>query len=121
MKKIGIKSIVNIIKKYAQEVTVHSSSSSLDKQTGKFTNIRTRNVRMIAFFKKNSGYIYSRGGHEKRADVKIYATDEIYAGDDTNRKPDEIEVEGEIYKMVSVEKRMESSPVVYICFGVLND
>jgi len=117
-KKRAFKSTYRTIKRYEEEVTIISKNKVLELESGNFVDSSTEKVDKLAVFKNKSKYVYQENGIEKSADIKIYSTVEITEGDNSERVADVIELKNGLkYKVVFVDKREESSPVVYIAYG----
>lgn len=120
--KRSFKSIFRTIQRYGEDVTIVSETSSLNKKSGLFENLSTKKVDKLAVFKKSSKYELKSRGAVIYADVKIYSTLFLKSDDEPNVAQDVVLHDGFKYKIISTEKRVECTPVVYICYGeLLND
>jgi hypothetical protein len=108
--KRAIKGISKIIGKYGQKVQISSSFLKLNRKNGKYVKKVTEKVVIIAIFKIKYKHLILRDSIDRTANIKIYSCFKLNI-------EEEIKTEDAVYRIISVEKRTESSPIVYIAFA----
>jgi predicted acyl esterase len=109
-KNIKTKSLQKIIDKYAESVEIIDKTATLDKESGRFVNERTKKVLSMAIFKKKNKFVLGVDKIEKTSDIKIYSNFFL---------KDELELLkfNKLYRLIDVEERVEASPIIYIAYA----
>jgi hypothetical protein len=114
--KRALKSIYKTIKRYEEEVELITETSEINKNNGEFEKIRIKKIRKMAIFKKKNYFFLDKDGNQNHVDIKVYSTVELKLANKIVLKNDKN------YKIVFVDEREESVPIVYIAYGVeIND